>query len=190
MPENKILIEEPKANYYSIDKREGARNDPPAIDDNIKNLFTLPYAKLIDVISNILFPPNTIETTNGGTIKLLASDARIDRFIYFRSVWDVEFGEETYFAFRDLTQLSIAFQSIHFLGLSVDQQVGFIEKLEKGEIPPNSTLIDESRQKNIFRTIHSAITEGLFSEPGYGGNDKGLGWYYSNYMSLEGNRGE
>lgn len=180
-----IILKEPPASYYTTDRRESDRHDSPSLIDEPRVLFTLPYTKLIDEIANVFFPPNSVETSSGKTIEIHSSDARVDRFILFRSVWEPEFGKLILNALQDITRLVTAKYSRHFLYLTEVEKIEFLELLEKGKLT-ELPQYDADAQVRIFSKIHSAIAEGLFSEPGYGGNADGTGWYYSNFMTLEG----
>lgn len=179
-----IVIKEPPARYYTTDGRSGDRHDAPSLIDDPRILFTLPYAKLIDALSNTLFPSNTVETSGGRVIEIQASDARIDRFVFFRAVWDTNFGAQFLKALQGFANLVVAKHSTHFLHLKQEERVEFLKLLEKGRLT-DLHQYPAAYQKRIFRELHSAIAEGLFSEPGYGGNANGIGWYYSNFMTLE-----
>jgi len=151
--------------------------------NEIVELYTIKCIELIDAISNVLFPPNDITNSKGEKSIIKVSDAKIDRYILMRAAWQPDsFGYPVLESLKDILNISQSYYQKNFTELLNDEQNYFIEKLEKGEfnISPSYT---RKRQKEIFRIIHQSISEGLFSDPGYGGNDKEVGWFYSNFKT-------
>lgn len=157
--------------------------DPPDLHEDPKNLFTLPYVELIDSLTNILFPSRQL-VVHGNDRTIRASNARVDRYILFRAAWQPEFGIRIQLALRDLSDFCARFESSHFVILQAARQEAILERLETNSIPGWTGIGDRAANK-CFDLLYETISEGLFGEPGYGGNDSGLGWQYSNFMPLE-----
>ena len=180
-----IIFKEPMARHFSTDQSEGQRNDQPEISDDPRTLYTLPYAKLIDGLTDIIYPVNNVTSSSGKTITVRASEARVDRYVFFRAAWDNKFAESSLKALQVFTILVFENYQNHFIELTEDQKNEAIALLENGKLTEKLPQYDIAYQKSLFKSLHGIVSEGLFSEPGYGGNNNGIGWYYSNFMSLE-----
>jgi gluconate 2-dehydrogenase subunit 3-like protein len=159
--------------------------DCPALSEEPLNLFTLPYAELIESLSDALFPPTQVQGDGGVVHALRASDARVDRHVHFRAAWQPSFGSRLQLALRDLTQASLTRHSgKHFRQLVDTERVAIVSDLQSARLHPTEWTVLRS-QADAFTSIHDAITCGLMAEPGYGGNAHGLGWYYTRFMTIE-----
>jgi hypothetical protein len=159
----------------------GIFSDPPEMNEEMLYLFTLPYIQLVEVLADVLFPPRAT-SLDGVTGLLRASDARIDRYVLFKSAWQPEFGKRFQLALRDLTEFCVRLESTHYANLSIERQVAILEGLEQ-DMLPGWTGTNGRSAKRCFETIYDTISEGFFGEPGYGGNHDGIGWEYSNFIS-------
>lgn len=154
--------------------------DQPVIEEDPLYLFTLPYMQLIGVLADVLFPPRKCVREKGDEV-IRASDARVDRYVLFRSAWQPDFGMQVQLALLDLTEFCIRQETSHFATLSLERQTEILEGLETGELR-NWTGVGNRSATRCFEVIYGAVIEGFFGEPGYGGNDHGLGWHYSNFI--------
>ena len=157
--------------------------DRPSLEDDSKMLFTIQYVVLIRNIADCMFPPNTVTTDAGNKVTISASDALIERYVFFRSVWQPEWGQRIHLVLKQLTTSCIAKYGDHFSVLDESVKTLCLADLEK----ENYTKTEwpyQDRQKQAFNLIQQTMTEGFFGEPGYGGNDSGLGWYYSNFLTI------
>ena len=170
-------------NHFHRPLPDGLYPDAPDTGEDILNLFTLPYSQLIETLCDILFPPRRV-TVAGLERTMRASEARIDRYIHFRAVWQPEFGKRIQLALRDLADHCARRETTHFANLTPARQEAVLEALEVDELPGWPGTGDRSARRT-FQTIFEAVSEGLLGEPGYGGNDRGLGWQYSNFMPVE-----
>lgn len=161
----------------------GLYPDPPDLIENPTNLYTLPYIELIEAISSILFPARRV-TVNGHKRIMLARDARIDRYMMFRAAWQPAFGVRIQLALRDIAEFCSRCERSHFANLPPPRQQAILEALEIDKLA-DWTGTGERSAKRCFEILYDAITEGFFGEPGYGGNDRGIGWQYSNFMPVE-----
>jgi len=163
--------------------------DKPESQADIRMLHTLPYCDLFEAIAEVLFPENEITLNNGTKTKIKARDIRADRYLLFRATWDPVFGTNLQLALMDLTDSCVNLHSgQHFVQLTSTKRAEFIELLSQGKLNPWQSLrrnVDPATdQRVLFDTIYKAITGGLFGEPGYGGNYRGIGWYYCNFTLL------
>jgi hypothetical protein len=161
----------------------GLYPDPPDLGENSINLFTLPYIELIDALANVLFPPRQV-SVGGRERTMRVRDARVDRYVMFRATWQPDFGVRIQLALRDLSEFCARCERSHFANLPLARQQAILEALEIDKLQGWSETGERSA-KRCFEIVYDAITEGLFGEPGYGGNDRGLGWQYSNFMPPE-----
>lgn len=163
----------------------GRHPDPPDLGIDPRNLFTLPYMELIEAIAERLFPANTISSADGSKHQIRASSARIYRYVLFRAAWTQGYGARLQLALRDFSLACKTREADHFANLPETKQDTLLSALEDGSFtsPEWPVLRD---QRDAFRTIYEAVSEGFFAEPGYGGNCNGTGWYYSNFMKLGG----
>lgn len=163
----------------------GQNFDTPSLTEDVRNLYTLAYAQLISSLSDVMFPRRTEKSKSGALFHLVASDARVDRYIWFRSAWQPnEFGQPLQLALRDLTAACLArYPGRHFSLLEPIEANDILNLLQSEKIPSGEWTSSQS-QSETFSVIHEAIREGLFAEPGYGGNRNGIGWYYSNLMEI------
>jgi hypothetical protein len=161
----------------------GLYPDPPDLDTNPLNLFTLPYMELIESIADRLFPENSVIGSDGKAHSLKASAARIDRYILFRAAWSRQFGERLQLALRDFSAAVMARHRAHFAALPQSDQIALLEVLEGEDFTVDEWVVLRT-QRDAFSTIYDAVCEGFFGEPGYGGNFGELGWYYSNFMGI------
>ena len=161
----------------------GLYPDPPDLGEKPINLFTLPYVELIDALANTLFPPRRV-VVGGRERTMNARDARIDRYVMFRAAWQPDFGVRLQLSLRDLAEFCSRCERTHFAKLPPARQQAILEMLEVDQLPGWSGIGQRSA-KRCFDIIYDAITEGLLGEPGYGGNDRGIGWQYSNFMPVE-----
>lgn len=157
---------------------------PPALSEEPRNLFTVAYANLIDALADVLFPPSRAES-NGPELR--ASDARVDRYIFFQAAWDPAFGSTVQLALRDLAHSAYVRHKQHFVDLESSEVITLLTDLESSRLAHHEW---ESRrdQQATFRLLHSVVAEGLMADPGYGGNHRGLGWSYSQFNRGGGNR--
>lgn len=163
---------------------EGRSPDPPVLDGDPRNLFSLPYVECIEAIADRLFPEKSV-TLADGTMRLLrASDARIDRYVLFRATWTPAFAKTLQLALRDFNEACIEREGAHFARLSVQQQDTVLVILESGKFADTEWRVLRS-QLDAFKAIYDAVCEGFFGEPGYGGNLGGIGWFYSNFKPIE-----
>ncbi len=178
---------EPSARSYSRRTVKGVHRDPPVLSENHLNLFTLPYAQLIAALAECLFPPNSVADTTGKTQVIRASDSQIERYIYFRTAWQPEFGVPLQLALRDLTEacLNGTNGKSHFVLLDDVQKSNLLGNLQAGTIAATHWRVRRN-QASAFMAIYRAIAEGFFADPGYGGNVNGSGWCYSGFMTIEG----
>lgn len=157
--------------------------DSPSTETDPRYLFSLPFVELIDGVADILFPPNTIVSSKGVTYTIVASNAAIHRYVLFRAVWQKDWGVDIHEALRLFAMASERHFEKAFLLLETRSKKEALSMLEDREYDHN-IWNSELDQRSAFNTIHSAVKEGFFSEPGYGGNRGGLGWYYSNFMQI------
>lgn len=160
---------------------QGQFLNTPDLSENPLNLFTLPYVELIEALADSFFPPNTVVDGSGGTHVLHASAARVDRYILFRAAWEPPFGIEIQLALRDVAAACVARHKKGFVDLSATERRFLLEDLEKEAL--SSTEWPQARpQDRAFRLIQRALVEGFLGDPGYGGNQNGMGWYYTHFM--------
>ena len=158
--------------------------DPPSIEDDTRYLFSMPFVSLIDGIADVLFPPNTVKSVKGNKHEIIASDAAIHRYILFRAAWQPSWGEDIHTALRLFSIACEGHFGTTFLLLTSAQKNEALSLLEDRQYDAEhwTSAID---QRRAFNQIREAVAEGFFAEPGYGGNRGGLGWYYSNFMTIE-----
>lgn len=162
-----------------------ANLDSPDLTENPLNLYTLPYIEMIESIAGCFYPPNEVTATDRSKYLIKATDARIDRYILFRGAWEESFRTNLQLALRDLTETcQKVYGGKHFSNLSNSEQNNILEKLEKGDFNESEWVQKIRLQKDAFKVIYEAISAGLISDPGYGGNWHGVGWYYTNFMTI------
>jgi len=161
----------------------GLYPDAPDLGENPTNLFTLPYVELIDALASVMFPPRRV-TVGGSDRTMHVRDARIDRYVMFRAAWQPDFGVRIQLALRDLAEFCARCEPSHFAKLPLARQEAILEALEVDKLSGWSGTGERSA-KRCFEILYDAITEGLLGEPGYGGNDRGFGWQYSNFMPAD-----
>jgi hypothetical protein len=164
---------------------KGRFPDPPDLGEKPLNLFSLPYVQLIEALSDVLYPPNTVTDRLGGQHLVRASDARVDRYVLFRSAWDPGFGARVQLALRDLAAAADARHSDHFANLDEASQARLLIDLEAGKLT-QAEWLSPREQKDQFALLFQTVTDGFFGEPGYGGNHEGRGWYYANFVQMSG----
>lgn len=177
-------INHTKHRSYSLSPENEKYLDCPQLGENPLFLFTLAYSQLIEAIADTLFPPNPIKDANGAEHLFKASEARIDRHIHYRAAWQRDFGSALQLALRDLTDTSIKLSGgNHFALLPENSRSSLLTDLQKGKLPPSQWLSPRS-QIESFNLIYEAISCGLLSDPGYGGNYQDIGWLYTSFMSV------
>jgi len=170
---------------YSVQSAEAPISDCPDLGENPLLLFTLAYSELIETLADTLFPPNEVVDNRGATHILKASACRIDRHIHFRAAWQPSFGIRIQLALRDLTEACTKrFSGRHFAVSKESERLDVITQLQLGALPPTQWATTRS-QTDAFNSIYEAISCGLLTDPGYGGNDQALGWYYTRFMTIE-----
>lgn len=163
---------------------DGPTLDPPDLEENPLNLYTLPYMELVESVAECFYPPNEVTATDGRKYLLKVSDARVDRYILFRAAWEEPFRRELQLALRDLTEACLLrLGGKHFAHLSTTEQTDILTTLEEGKFSNSEWTVNRS-QKQAFKTIFEAVSCGLMADPGYGGNHRGIGWYYTNFMTV------
>lgn len=162
---------------------KGRYPDPPDLGENPLNLFTLPYVQLIETLSDVLYPPNEVTDATGRPHVVRASEARIDRYVLFRSAWEPSFGARVQLALRDLAAAADARHGRHFSNLDPADQARLLSDLEADRLTPHEWMSPRG-QREQFAILFQTVTDGFFGEPGYGGNHEGRGWYYSNFMKM------
>lgn len=163
--------------------------DRPEINEDPKLLHTLAYCDLIEAIAEVLFPENELKRKDGSTVVIKARDVRGDRYVLFRATWDPVFGSNLQLALMDFTTECEAINhGKHFVLLDAATRLTFMESLSRGNLTPWTSARRNADpvldQKALFEILYRAITGALFGEPGYGGNYRGLGWYYANFNSI------
>lgn len=158
--------------------------DPPSDVDDPRYLFSMPFVVFIDGIADVLFPPNVVKSIQGIDHEIVASEASIDRYIMFRAVWQPNWGKDVHRALRLFAKVVESKFGKTFLLLDSAQKIEALTMLENRKFATKDWDSDVD-QRRAFNQIREAISEGFFSEPGYGGNRAGLGWYYSNFMMIE-----
>lgn len=162
----------------------GRSPNPPDLEADPRNLFSLPYVECIEAIADRLFPEKSVTLPDGTARMLRASDARIDRYVLFRATWTPDFAKTLQLALRDLNEACIEREGTHFARLSSQQQDAVLSLLEREELSDTEWRVLRS-QRDAFRAVYDAVCEGFFGEPGYGGNLEGIGWFYSNFKSSD-----
>ncbi|WP_169054461.1 gluconate 2-dehydrogenase subunit 3 family protein [Nitratireductor sp. XY-223] len=150
----------------------------------MRYLFSMPFIGLIDAIADTLFPPNTVKSLKGADHTIVASDAMVHRYILFRATWQPDWGKDIHTALRLFSSVcDLHFGSIFPLLTEAQQKeaLSMLEDRKYSDTDWNSKV----DQRRAFNQIREGVAEGLFAEPGYGGNFNGLGWYYSNFMVIE-----
>jgi hypothetical protein len=160
-------------------------SDCPNLEENPLLLFTLAYSELIETLADALFPPNEVPDAKGVPHFLRASSCRIDRHIHFRSVWQPPFGIRIQLALRDLTgACTKRFDGRHFVVLKESERGDILTELQNGSLP-SSQWTTTRPQVDAFNSIYEAVSCGLLADPGYGGNAKAIGWFYTRFMTIE-----
>lgn len=155
-------------------------NDP-ILEENPLLLYTVAYCELIEALADSLFPPNTMTDGSGERLTVLASSARVDRYIHCRSAWDHSFGRTVQLALRDLASAAVLAFDKSFAGLDCSLRTRLLRELQAGSLTPDVWQSPRS-QPDAFNTLHDAIAAGVFADPGYGGNVEGVGWKYSHFV--------
>ncbi|TIL65616.1 gluconate 2-dehydrogenase subunit 3 family protein [Mesorhizobium sp.] len=168
---------------FHRDLPAGPSPDAPDLAPDPRNLFSLPYMACVEALADRLFLEKVVTLDDGSMRQLRAADARIDRYVLFRATWTPAFGERLHLALRDFNAACIEREGSHFANLSASTQDALLAALEKGDFSQSEWSVLHS-QRDAFRTIYDAVCEGLFGEPGYGGNHGGIGWYYSNFKPI------
>lgn len=165
----------------------GLYPDAPDLGENPLNLYTLAYIHLVETLADVLFPPRSA-LLNGEQVVIRASAAKVDRYVLFRAAWQPEFGKNFQLALRDLSAATISKDGTHFANLPPARQEAILEAMEAGGLQDHWDAPPGREPAKCFTLIYDTITEGLLGEPGYGGNDAGLGWQYSGFMPIGGKK--
>lgn len=161
-------------------RRFDGLNDP-ILEENPLLLYTLAYCELIEALADSLFPPNTVTDDSGERSTVLASSARVDRYIHCRSAWDHCFGRAVQLALRDLASAAVLSFEKPFVRLDCGLRTALLKELQAGVLKPAVWQSPRS-QPDAFHTLHDAVAAGVFADPGYGGNVEGVGWKYSHFL--------
>lgn len=175
-----------KEDHFHRPLPPGLYPDPPDLGENPLNLFTLPYMQLVETLTDVLFPPRNSLVDNEQVL-IRASAARVDRYILFRAAWQPDFAKRFQLALRDLSAATFGLEGTHFANLRPARQEAILEALELKALARWDAPAGREQDK-CFTIIYDAISEGLLGEPGYGGNDAGLGWQYSSFMPIGGKK--
>lgn len=171
------ILDKPQLSYHLPFTQE-----TPSLTEDRRNLFTRAYVDLIEAIATELFPDTQIETDKN-TYTLSAASARVDRYILFRTIWDDSFGNKFQ---KYLLYLSISCMDNnnekHFVQLTAEERCKFLTALQETKLAV--WRFEDVGQKEIFSEVFDAISDGMFADPGYGGNYRGIGWYYSRFMPI------
>jgi hypothetical protein len=164
--------------------------DPPDTGTDVRSIHSLPYCDLIEAITEILFPENTVKTDQGEAVVIKTRDVRVDRYILFRAVWESDFAATMQRSLADFTDMCRAnWTDRHFVLLTAMEQQSFLDMISKGTCPVWTSRARSSNaaedQTRLFAFLHTTITGGMLGEPGYGGNYRGIGWYYSNFITAK-----
>lgn len=171
--------------YHRVLPRVSHHLDTPSRTEDPLNLFTLPYMELLEAIAETLFPPNQVKDVQGDMHILRASDARVDRYVMFRSAWDHDFHHTIQLALLDITNLCFKRHNNSFVHLTDQQKEGILRDIENGQVSDVEWPLPPPRTAEItFELIYYAVLGGLLGEPGYGGNAQQLGWYYVNFKKI------
>jgi hypothetical protein len=149
-------------------------------------LFTVAYSELVVSIADTLFPTSRVRNVGGAQRTISAEDVRPERYVHFRAAWDAVFARETQ---ELLLDLSMGCASAHagqsFVTLDAAERERFLRRLSVGLLQPWDCLrrapYPDQDQVALFRGVYNVVIAGMFAEPGYGGNAKGLGWTYANF---------
>ena len=183
-PRNPAVHTPPPKRSYHRELSNVSGIDVPSQVDDARYLFSMPFIGMIDAVADILFPPNTVKSAKGVNHVIAASDAMVHRYILFRATWQPDWGKDVHTALRLFSNVCDKHFGSSFPLLPEAKQIESLSMLEDRKFSNTdwSSVVD---QRRAFNQIREAIAEGLFAEPGYGGNLDGLGWYYSNFMVIE-----
>ena len=163
--------------------------DRPETGEDPRLLCTLPYCDLIELLAETMFPENVVVDSAGAQVPILARDVRVDRYAVFRATWDPEFGAKLQAALLDFSDGCVENHlGEHFAALDAGLRAAFVDSLSKGSLAMwssrrrNANPADD--QRLLFGILHKFVIGGMFGEPGYGGNYRGIGWFYSNFTPI------
>lgn len=163
--------------------------DRPETGEDPRLLCTLPYCDLIELLAETMFPENVVVDPGGVQVPIMARDVRIDRYAVFRAAWDQEFGINLQLALLDFSEgCGENHPGQHFATLDAAARTAFVGSLSKGSLATwsigrrNANPADD--QRLLFGVLHKFVIGGMFGDPCYGGNYRGLGWFYSNFTPI------